>query len=187
MIETLRLILRPWREADRDPWAAMNADPEVFYWLGGPIDRATSDAAVDRYDSRFRADGYCRWAVERRADGALVGSCGVMPILDGGAPEGFEIGWRLARAAWGQGYAAEAARAALDDAFDRVGLAEVISYTAASNLRSRAVMERIGMARASDRDFEHPALPPDHPLRAHVVHVARRSGAATGSEPSEGW
>lgn len=172
MIETARLILRPWREADREPWAAINTDPEVSYWLGG-LDRAKSDAAVDRYVGQFQTAGFCRWALERRQDGALIGSTGIMPARNFVGEGAFEIGWRLARGAWGAGYASEAATAALHDGFARVGLEEVVAYTAKINARSQAVMERISMVRDPARDFEHRPLDAGDPLRPHVVYVAR--------------
>ena len=173
MIETERLILRPWREADREPWAALNAEPEVSYWLGG-VDRAKSDAAIDRYVSHFDTAGYCRWAVERKADAALMGSAGIMPMGASDGPTAFEIGWRLSRDAWGQGYATEAAVAALADGFERRGLDEIIAFTARTNARSEAVMRKLGMVRDPARDFNHTALAETDPLRPHVVYVARR-------------
>ena len=176
MIETARLILRPWRKADREPWAAINTNPEVSYWLGG-LDRAKSDAAVDRYVEQFQTAGFCRWALERRQDGALIGSTGIMPARNFVGEGAFEIGWRLARAAWGFGYATEAARAALADSFSRAGLEEIIAYTAKINARSQAVMERINMVRDPARDFEHTVLAKGDPLRPHVVYVARRPTA----------
>jgi ribosomal-protein-alanine N-acetyltransferase len=173
MIETERLILRPWREEDREPYAAMMADPEVGYWLAGTQTRDQSLAAIDRFQAELDANGFGMMAAERRNDGAFVGAVeleqlkSTMPI----AP-GHEIGWRLARHAWGCGYASEAARALLTDGFQRLGLSEIVAFTAVSNARSRAVMERIGMRHDASRDFDHPALAPDHPLLRHVVYVA---------------
>jgi RimJ/RimL family protein N-acetyltransferase len=153
IIETARLHLRPWREADRDAFAALNADPEVARDLGGPLSRARSDAKLDRYVAAFEKSRFCRWAIDDHA-GVFLGYTGVMPV-SGDHPLGahHEIGWRLERAAWGQGYASEAARAALDDVFARIGLAEVLSYTAPNNLRSQAVMDRLGLKRDPARDF----------------------------------
>lgn len=152
-IETQRLILRPWRDGDMPAFAAIAADPEVMRDLGGPMDRATSDAKLGRYAATYGRVGYCRWAVTSRA-GVLLGYAGIMP-LDADHPlAGFvDIGWRLARHAWGHGYASEAARAALDDAFGRLGLSEVVAFTAPDNRRSQGVMKRAGMRRDPERDF----------------------------------
>jgi len=153
IIETPRLRLRPWRESDRGAFAALNTDPEVSRDLGGPLSRAASDAKLDRYIAAFESLGFCRWAIESRA-GDFLGYAGVMPAGAGhalGAHD--EIGWRLMRNAWGHGYAAEAAREALDDAFTRIGLTEVLAYTAPDNLRSQAVMERLRLTRDPSRDF----------------------------------
>lgn len=153
IIDTPRLRLRCWREADRDTFAAMHAHPEVMLDYGGTLSRAESDAKFDRYAAAFGRYGFCRWAIENRR-GEFLGYAGIVP--SGSAhPIGnhIDIGWRLVRSAWGRGYATEAARAALRDAFVRVGATEVLSYTAADNLRSRAVMGRLGLQRDPARDF----------------------------------
>jgi RimJ/RimL family protein N-acetyltransferase len=131
----------------------MHADPEVMHDYGGPISRKSSDAKLDRYTATYDRHGFCRWAVESH-EGEFLGYAGVMPSRPA-HPLGAhcEIGWRLVRRAWGHGFATEAARAALDDAFRRIGLAEVIAYTAVDNLRSRAVMGRLQMRRDTSRDF----------------------------------
>lgn len=153
MIETPRLRLRPWRDTDRAAFAAMLADPEVMRDLGGPLGRDAADAKLDGYIATFERAGVARLAVTGR-DRGFLGYAGVMP-LDAGHPSGaaFDVGWRLTRAAWGRGFATEAARAALHDAFTRLGALEVVAYTAADNLRSQAVMQRLGMHRAASRDF----------------------------------
>jgi RimJ/RimL family protein N-acetyltransferase len=176
VIETARLILRRWREADLAPYAAMMADPEVTWWLGGGQTRAEAEAHVTRMEAAWRESGFGIWAIERRADGAFLGSAGLASVgADVPLAPAVEVGWRLVGTAWGHGYATEAARAAIDDGFGRVGLSEIVSFTARSNLRSQAVMERLGMARDESRDFDHPKLPPDHPLRPHVVYAATKS------------
>src|SRR5437867_3064918 len=146
-METPRLRLRCWKEADRDAFAALHADPDVMADYGGPLGRAASDAKLDRYSAAFDRYGFCRWAVEGRG-GDFLGYAGIMP-LDEGHPLGcrFDIGWRLIRSAWGRGYATEAARAALHDGFARAGLREVVACTAPDNLRSQAVMDRLGLQR----------------------------------------
>jgi RimJ/RimL family protein N-acetyltransferase len=154
-IRTPRLILRPWREADRAPLAAMHADPEVMADYGGPLDRAASDGKLDRYQAAIETLGFGRWAVEGPG-GGFLGYVGVMPVFPGHPRDpGHEIGWRLVRAAWGRGYASEAARAALHDVFERVGLDEVLSYTGPDNRRSQAVMARLALTRRPELDFTH--------------------------------
>jgi ribosomal-protein-alanine N-acetyltransferase len=174
VIETPRLILRRWREEDVAPYAAMMADPEVFTWLGGSQTPAEVEARLAHREAVFEALGYGILAVERRADGAFLGAVGLDPTEDD-IPFGpaVEAGWRLARHAWGQGYATEAARAAIDDGFNRCGLTEIVAITARTNLRSQAVMERIGMTRDPARDFDHPALAAGDRLRPHVVYAAK--------------
>ena len=173
MITTERLILRPWREEDREPYAAMMTDPRVGDWLGGGFSRDDALAQVDRFSAQLETVGVSYLAMERRADGLFLGTAGVMPFRDDHPlTPGFEVGWRLAHAAWGAGYASEAAAAVLRDGFERLSLAEILACTAVSNTRSRAVMERLGLRRDAGRDFDHPALAADHPLRRHVVYVA---------------
>lgn len=179
-LRTARLLLRRWRDEDRAPYAALNADPEVTATLAGPLTRAESDAMVDRIEAGFAEQGFGLWALERLDTGDFVGFTGLsVPGFEAPFLPAVEVGWRLARAAWGHGFATEAARAAVDDGFTRVGLPEVVSFTAESNHRSRAVMERIGMTHDAGEDFDHPRLPAGHPLRRHVLYrlAAPRLGA----------
>jgi RimJ/RimL family protein N-acetyltransferase len=172
LIETTRLRLRPWRTTDRDAFAALNSDAEVMADEGGTLDRASSDAKLDRYMAAFERRGFGRWVVEDRGC-VFLGYAGVMPSPSGHPlGEHFEIGWRFMRAVWGQGYATEAARAALDDALGRAGLAEILAYTAADNLRSQAVMARLRLFRDPVRDFT--ADYPHHKGWRGLVWVARR-------------
>jgi len=156
VIRSKRLELRGWRDSDRDAFANLNAASEVTQDLGGPLDRARSDAKFDRYMAAFEQHGFCRWAVEDQ-DGKFLGYTGVMPSRPG-HPLGahFDIGWRLVRSAWGRGYATEAAKASLRDAFERVHLKEVLAYTSVDNVRSRAVIERLNMTRAAALDYSEP-------------------------------
>lgn len=170
-LRTERLLLRGWRPADREPFAALNADPDVAEFLAGPLDREQSDALVDRIEQGFVDRGFGFWAVEVAATGAFVGFTGLsVPSFDAHFTPAVEIGWRLARTAWGYGYATEAARAALRHGFDECGLDEVVSFTTVANARSRAVMQRLGMTRDAADDFDHPRLAADHPLRRHVLY-----------------
>ncbi|WP_026941144.1 GNAT family N-acetyltransferase [Hellea balneolensis] len=152
-LETARLQLRHWREADRDEFAALHADLEVNADLGGPFSRQKSDKKFARYINAQTKQGYSRWVVDS-LNGDFLGYAGIMRISES-HPLGLhnEIGWRFHRAAWGKGYASEAAKAALDDGFKRLGLEHILSYTSLNNRRSQAVMERIGMARAEEKDF----------------------------------
>ena len=180
MIETERLVLRQWREADKAPFRALSADPEVMEHLPELTPEA-ADALVDRVREAIDRNGHGWWAVERKADGAFLGWTGLVTARHDlpfqGAPE---VGWRLARHAWGAGYASEAARAALGYGFDKLGAAEVVSFTTPENTRSQAVMRRIGLRRAPTRDFDHPSMPEGHRLRRHVVYaISREEWAAT--------
>lgn len=154
MIRTQRLNLVPWNEGHRRPFAAMHADAVVMLDLGGPISQRESDAKFDRYAAAYAVHSFSRWAVESR-DGAFLGYAGVMPRPSPQHPLGphFEVGWRFSRAAWGNGFASESARAALDDVFRRTELTEVLSYTDATNVRSQAVMTRLELRREASRDF----------------------------------
>lgn len=171
MIETPRLILRRWREAERAPFAAMNANPRVMEFMIAPLSRVESDALVDRIEAHFDQHGYGLWAIERRDLGAFIGFVGlcVVPFETHFTPA-IEIGWRIAADHWGHGFATEAAIAARDYAFGPLGLSEIVSFTAPINVRSRRVMEKIGMTRESADDFDHPRVPEGHPLRRHVLY-----------------
>lgn len=174
MIETDRLVLRAWRDEDRPAFAEINGDPRVGDWLGGAIDRAASDALVDRIGAHIAEHGFGFWAAERKADRRLVGMIGLRAQADAPPAPCIEMGWRLAADAQGQGLATEGARAALAWGFAQLPVDEILAWTAAANLRSQAVMRRIGMAPAPERDFDHPGLATDHPLRRHVVFAAKR-------------
>lgn len=160
-IETARLVLRNWAEGDLDRFAAVTNTPAVMRWLGGPLDSAALGALQDRVFTCHERYGHCFWLVERKPDGGhlsgeVLGFCG---LKRGDAPDstfagGFEIGWLLREDAWGQGYAKEAASAALDAAFDRFGAPEVVAITVIENTASWGLMERLGMWRREDLDYE---------------------------------
>ncbi len=173
MIETERLILRAFVEADREPWAAMNADPEVMRHFPATLSRAEADAVIERVNGKIAASGVGFWALERKADGQFLGFAGLNCIAHENLPifGQWEVGWRLARHAWGQGYASEAGRAALAHGFGKMGLERILAYTAITNTPSEAVMQRLGMTRAEDMDFEHPLVPEGNPIRRHIVYV----------------
>lgn len=174
-----RLLLRPWRDADRDPFAALNADPVVMEHFPATLDRAASDALAGRIGEHFDRHGWGLWALEVPGVTAFAGYVGLaVPRFDAPFMPAVEIGWRLARDHWGRGYASEGARRVLDFAFAEAGLAEVVSFTVPANQRSWSVMERIGMARDPDSDFDHPLLSVGHPLRRHWLwRIARRPAA----------
>lgn len=179
MIETDRLILRPWEDRDRAPFAAMGRDPEVMATLGPLMSRAESDAGVDRSIALQAARGHCFWAMERRSDAAFLGFCGLKICNDPCPVEGdVEIGWRLRSDVWGHGYAREAAEASLAWGWANLDAPRIMAMTATTNPRSWGLMERLGMTRRPDLDFDHPRLAVDDPLRRHIVYIIDRPEAA---------
>ena len=173
-LETPRLLLRPWRDEDLAPFAALNRDPEVMRFFEEPLSPERSDAWAGTIAAAIEEQGWGLWALERRDTGEFIGFTGLqVPRHDLPFNPCVEVGWRLARSAWGRGFATEAAREALRVGFDEVGLAEVVSRTSVPNTPSRAVMERLAMTRDPTDDFEHPAVPPGHPLRPHVLYRIR--------------
>lgn len=174
-LATERLVLRRWHDSDREPFARLNADPEVMRHFLRPLTREESDAFVDRIEARFDARGYGLWAVERAEDGVFLGFTGLAhQAFEAHFTPCVEAGWRFDRFAWGHGYATEAARAALRFGFDEVGLDEIVSFTAFSNAASIRVMERIGMHRDPRDDFDYPNMPEGHPLRRHLLYRLKR-------------
>jgi RimJ/RimL family protein N-acetyltransferase len=175
VIRTERLLLRRWRHADREPFAAMNADPAVVEHLQGPMSRERSDDFIDRIERHWDEHGWGLWAVEVPDVASFIGYVGLWPA-DYVEPAMVEVGWRLAREHWGHGYATEAARAALEYGFTDVGLAEIVSFTVPQNERSWRVMERIGLVRDPSGDFDHPRVDrvayPE--LVRHVLYRASR-------------
>ena len=168
-IDTERLIMRGWRESDLAPWAAMNADPEVRQYLGPPLTFGQASAQVLNFQDDLDRYGFGFWAVQVRASGEFIGFTGLGTVDEEMPFTGIELGWRLARPAWGHGYATEAAAAAVEYGFDIMGLAEIVAVTMAGNLRSRAVMRRIGMITDPAEDFDDRDVD-ERPLRRHVVY-----------------
>jgi RimJ/RimL family protein N-acetyltransferase len=172
-LRTERLRLRQWRADDVPPWAAMNADPLVREYFPEVLTYAQSAGSVAAFQAELAARGWGWWALEVAATGAFIGFAGLDPVDEEMPFGGVEVGWRLAREAWGHGYATEAGRACLDHGFAVLGLPEILAVTVAGNLRSRAVMDRIGMTYDPADDFEDPTV--DGPLRHCVLYRAGRA------------
>jgi RimJ/RimL family protein N-acetyltransferase len=176
-LRTARLLLRQWRDDDAAAFAELSSDSTVMQYLVPFADRVAMDAWVVAARTHWQEHGFGPWAVELPGEAPFIGVVGLsnlrfaLPF----APA-VEAAWRLAHQYWGRGYAYEAARAAIDDGFGRLGLKEIVAFTVPANLASRRVMEKLGMARepAEDFDFDHPRLPPGHPLRRHVLYRLRR-------------
>jgi RimJ/RimL family protein N-acetyltransferase len=170
-LRTERLLLRRWLARDRQPFVAMNADPEVMEHFPATLSRAESIAMIERAEACFERRGYGLWAIEIPDEEPFVGFAGLSPV-DIPVPfaPAVEIGWRLARPFWGRGLASEAAVAAATFGFAERGLREIVSFTAVGNERSRRVMERLGMQRDPDCDFDHPLLEENDGLRRHVLY-----------------
>ena len=188
VLTTPRLVLRSWRPSDREPFRDLNADPRVMEFFPSTLSAEESDALADRIEAHFRDHGFGGFAAELQATGAFIGFIGLaVPNFDSSillpssarldpnppqVPENqvVEIGWRLAHSVWGQGLATEGAQAVARYAFETLQLPGLISFTVPANLRSRRVMEKIGMVRDPSADFLHPNLPDGHPLRPHVLY-----------------
>jgi RimJ/RimL family protein N-acetyltransferase len=172
--ETDRLRLRQWLATDREPFAALNADPRVMEFFPATLDRATSDAMADYCERLIAERGWGFWAAELKGSGQFIGFIGLhTPSSELPFSPCVEIGWRLAFQHWGKGFASEAANGALQVGFGLLNLPEIVSFTAVRNLRSRAVMERLGMREAATT-FEHPHIPVDSPLRLHCLYRLSR-------------
>ena len=170
-LTTDRLILRMWRNGDREPFARMNADPAVMEFFPSLLTREESDATVDRIEVHFAAHGFGVWATELKSTGEFIGFVGLWtPRFKAHFTPCVEIGWRLSREHWGRGLATEGAQAARDYGFGGLGLRELVSFTTVGNMRSRRVMEKLGMTHDSADDFDHPDLPEGHALRRHVLY-----------------
>ena len=174
-IHTERLVLRRWKEQDGDAFAAINSDPEVMEHFPGVLSREESDQMILRMELHFEEFGYGLWAVDIRWADRLIGFCGLsVPTFHTHFTPAVEIGWRFARDVWGNGYATEAARAAVDFGFEHADLEQILSWTIPANERSQGVMTRLGMERAPDLDFDHPRFLDDDRLRHHIVYRITR-------------
>ena len=176
-LRTPRLLLRGWRDEDAEPFAAMSADPDVMRHLPPLLGSDEIIAWIARAHQHWDEHGFGPWVVELPGDARFIGMIGLnrirwtLPFTPA-----VEAAWRLARPYWGKGYAVEAARAAIDDGFGRLGLDEIVAYTVPANRASWHVMERLGMSRDPAEDFDHPSRPEGHPLRRHVLYRIRRPG-----------
>ncbi len=175
-LSTERLLLRGWRPGDRAPFAALNADPEVMRHFASTLTREASDALAERIEAALGREGWGFWALEVRATGEFIGFTGLgVPPFQAPFMPAVEIGWRLSRAAWGAGYATEAARAAAAFGFEHLALDEIVAFAVTGNARSRAVMRRLGMRHDPAGDFDHP-LVDDERVRRHVLYRLARPG-----------
>jgi RimJ/RimL family protein N-acetyltransferase len=174
-LKTDRLLLRRWRDSDRIPFQAMNADPRVMGFFPSPLSPDESDALIARAENNFKRHGFGPFAVELVEDRSFIGFIGLStPNFDAPFMPAVEVGWRLAFDCWGRGLATEGARAVIHYAFEDLRLDSLVSFTVPGNLRSRRVMEKLGMTHDPHDDFDHPSLPEDHPLRRHVLYRLKR-------------
>lgn len=170
-LRTERLRLRRWEQSDRAPFAAMNADPKVMEHFPAPLSASESDFFIDLIEQHFEDHGFGLWAIEVLDGEPFIGFVGLWPAsFDAHFTPAVEVGWRVDHRFWGRGYAPEAARGVVSDGFDRLGLPEIVSFTAAINTRSRRVMEKLGMRHEASDDFDHPSVESASPLRRHVLY-----------------
>lgn len=175
MINTERLLLRMWKDTDLEPFAELNADERVCEFLPNILSKNESDALARRIHNHFETHGYGLYALEEKKSGNFIGFTGLnIPDFNAHFMPAVEIGWRLDHKYWGHGYATEAAEAVLDYGFNTLNLQEVVSFTVPENIRSRRVMEKIGMRQNDEDDFLHPKLPKGHPLKKHVLYRVNR-------------
>ena len=175
-LTTDRLLLRQWRDSDREPFAVLNADPAVMEHFPASQTREQSDALIDRNIPEIDGRGWGLWALEVRETGEFIGFTGLsVPSFEAHFMPAVEIGWRLMKGAWGNGYATEAARASLAHGFGPAGLDEIVSFTTTTNLPSQRVMQRIGMTHDEAGDFDHVRIPAGHRLQRHVLYRINRA------------
>jgi|CXWL01.1.fsa_nt_gi RimJ/RimL family protein N-acetyltransferase len=175
-LRTARLLLRQWRDSDRAPFAALNADSQVREYFPGLLTKEQSDGLAEKLELGLVERGFGFWAVEAPGVADFIGFIGIsVPNFEAHFMPSVEIGWRLAREHWGKGYATEGARATMDHAFETLLLPELVSMTVPGNVRSRRVMEKLGFTRRDADDFDHPAIAEGHPLRRHVLYRLPKS------------
>ena len=176
MLPTERLILRRWQSSDVEPFAQMNADAEVMKYFPSVLSRQESNELLSRIEDHHQIHKFGLWAVEEKVKSVFIGFIGLnIPSFQAHFTPTVEVGWRLARPFWGQGYATEGAKTVINYGFEVVGLSEIVSFTSKLNLRSIAVMKRLGMTYDAADDFDHPRLPSGHPLQRHVLYRLNRS------------
>jgi RimJ/RimL family protein N-acetyltransferase len=176
LIQTERLLLRRWKEEDREPFYRLNSDPLVMEFMPARLTRPESDQLVDRITEHFRERNFGLYAAELRENRSFIGYVGLaVPSFEASFTPCVEIGWRLSAEYWGRGLATEGARAVVKHAFGELGLDEIVSFTVPENVRSRRVMEKIEMSHHASEDFDHPNLPEGHPLGRHVLYRLRRA------------
>jgi RimJ/RimL family protein N-acetyltransferase len=183
ILRTRRLILRQWKESDLLPFARMNADQRVMEFMLGKMTKEETRQSIEGIKKHFDAHGFGRWAVEIADSGKFIGFVGIsIPPYTLPFSPCVEVAWRICPEEWGRGYAPEAAKEALRDGFERVGLEEIVSFTTLTNLKSRRVMEKLGMQYCPDQNFDHPMVPEGHSLRRHVLYrMERPTGALSRS------
>ncbi len=170
-LATDRLLLRRWRQSDRLPFQKLHADPRVMESMPAPLSPEESDQLMDRIEEHFEHYGFGLFAAELLENQTFVGFIGLsVPTFDALFMPAVEIGWRLAAEHWGRGLATEGARAVVRYAFEDLRLPSLVSFTPTQNLRSRRVMEKLGMVHDPSGDFDHPRLPEGHALRRHVLY-----------------
>lgn len=173
--ETDRLLLRRWRESDREPFFGMNSDARVMEFFPGTLSREESDALADKIEAHFAERGFGLCAAELKEERKFIGFIGLaVPSFEAHFTPCVEIGWRLAAECWGRGLATEGARRVVQLGFEELGLEEIVSFTTMANARSQRVMDRIGMHRDASEEFDHPGLPEGHPLGRHVLYRLKR-------------
>ena len=171
MLETERLLLRRWQDSDREPFAAMNADPRVMEFLPGMLTREESDRLIDDIESHFDNRGFGLFATELKSDRTLIGFIGLhVASFQAHFTPCVEIGWRIAAPYWGKGLATEGSRDVIRFAFEWLRLESLVSFTVPENVASRRLMEKLGMTHDPAEDFDHPRLAPGHRLRRHVLY-----------------
>jgi RimJ/RimL family protein N-acetyltransferase len=181
LIDTERLLLRLWEQRDREPFSRINRDARVMEFMPGGLSVAQSELFAERIQNHFREHGFGLYAAELRSESLFIGFVGLqVPKFQAQFTRCVEIGWRLSADYWGRGLATEGARAVVRHSFESLGLESLVSFTVPENVRSRRVMEKIGMTRDSSEDFDHPNLPEGHALRRHVLYRLERSEWARG-------